>query len=574
MFSLEERRKTFELKTKDWNPEPVHELFFRLAEQYKENDYIVFGNQKWSYANTEDLSKKFATGLMRLGFKQKDHVALNFPNYPEFIFSKFGVSAAGGITVPLNYRLKSEEFSYLIKQSDSSFIITVDEWNDTNYISVIRELCPEIFDGDRSRQFPNLKGIIVFSPQGNKYPGTTDFYDLINSVDREQAETAVHQIPKADISDVTDIMYTSGTTSMPKGVLVTHDMIWRSAYGSCINRGYQEGRRIFVPIPFYHCFGYIEGIISVSMVGGGLILQINFHEKEALELIEKHKATDVLCVPTIGLKLVDAQQREQYDLSSLQSMYCAGAEVSQHMWKDIKDHLKIKELNTGYGMTECAAGVLQTDPDDPLSYLSKYVGRIIPGGHLGKEELDGKNAAFKVKDIETGEDLSFGKEGELVCKGPLVTKGYYNKKKETDDAIDQDGWLKTGDLALIDANGYISLTGRIKELYRMGGENVAPKEIEDVLTSHKSINQAFVTGVPDSIMGEVGLAWIVLEPGSSINEKDIFEYATEKLARYKVPKYIKIVNKNELPMTPVGKVLKRKLKERFINQLDRVESHF
>lgn len=184
--------------------------------------------------------------------------------------------------------------------------------------------------------------------------------------------------------------------------------------------------------------------------------------------MERHEATDILCVPTIGLKLVEAQQQLPRDLSKLQSMYCAGAEVSQQMWQDIKNQLKIKELNTGYGMTECAAGVLQTDPDDDITYLSKYVGRIIPGGHVGLEELKGKNISFKIGDLETGESLSPGQAGELVCKGPLVTSGYYNKEKETAETIDQEGWLKTGDLAVIDENGYISLTGRIKEIYRMG----------------------------------------------------------------------------------------------------------
>ncbi|WP_188725546.1 class I adenylate-forming enzyme family protein [Lentibacillus populi] len=574
MVTLNERRKTFELKNKEWTPEPVHELFFRMAKQYQNKAFIISDQKKWSYADTEDLSKKFSTGLMDLGIKQHDHVALIFPNYPEFIFTKFGVAAAGGITVPLNYRLKKEEFAYLIKQSDSSFIVTVDEWNDINYVSMLKELCPEVFKRNQSEQFPNLKGIIVFSPQGKNYPGTTDFYDLVFSIERGRAESVMNRIPKAQASDVTDIMYTSGTTSMPKGVLVTHDMIWRSAFGSCINRGYQEGRSIFIPIPFYHCFGYIEGIIAGSMVGGILILQINFNESEALDLMEQHQATDILCVPTIGLKLVDVQQQQPRDLSKLQSMYCAGAEVSNQMWKDIKHELKIKELNTGYGMTECAAGVLQTDPNDPISYLSKYVGCVIPGGHVGPDELDGKNITFKVRDIDTGEDLPLGKEGELVCRGPLVTGGYYNKEKETAETIDHDGWLKTGDLAVIDENGYISLTGRIKEIYRMGAENVAPKEIEDVLTSHELINQAYVTGVPDPVMGEVGLAWIVLEQEASLSEKKIFEYASKRLARYKVPKYIKVVEKHELPMTPVGKVLKRQLKDWFIDEQGKVESHF
>ena len=213
----------------------------------------------------------------------------------------------------------------------------------------------------KEKEFPHLKEIIVYSPEGKKYSGTTDFYELLYSTKKIQAEETLSNRQKSKIYDVADIMYTSGTTSLPKGVLcITHDMVWRSALGSCINRGYQEGRRIFVPLPFYHCFGYIEGIIAASMVGGTIILQVDFNESQALELMEIHEANDILCVPTIGLRLLEAQRKQPRDLSELEAMYCAGAEVSPKMWKDLKTELDIADLITGYGMTECAAGILQT----------------------------------------------------------------------------------------------------------------------------------------------------------------------------------------------------------------------
>lgn len=574
MVSLEGRRKEFGVKSKEWTPEPVHELFFRMANLYENEEFILNEQQRWTYSETKNISKQFGAGLIGLGLEPQDNVALIFPNYPEFIFSKLGVAAAGGITVPLNYRLKREEFIYLINQSDSSYIVTLDDWNGMNYILLLKELCPEVFDGKKSELFPKLKKLIVYSPQGKKYPGTTDFYELVSSIEKDRAEAVISAVPKAQVTDVTDIMYTSGTTSMPKGVLVTHDMIWRSAFGSCVNRGYQEGRRIFVPIPFYHCFGYIEGIIAGSMVGGSLILQINFNASQALDLIEEHQAMDILCVPTIGLKLTEAQRQQPRDVSKLEAMYCAGAEVSQQIWREIKKQLSIEELITGYGMTECAAGVLQTDPQDDLSYLTKYAGRTLPGGHLGLEELDGNNIQFKVVNLDTGEDQPFGMAGELVCRGPLVTGGYYKKEEETFVSFDENGWLKTGDLAVMDKNGYISLTGRIKEIYRIAAENVAPKEIEDVLTSHELINQAYVVGVPDPMMGEVGLAWIVLEQETSLEEKEIFEYVSKRLAKFKVPKYFKIVQAGELPLTSTGKVLKRQLKEWYIDERSKEKSQF
>ncbi|AOV07478.1 class I adenylate-forming enzyme family protein [Sporosarcina ureilytica] len=570
--SLENRRNIFEEKSKEWTPKPVHEFFFRMAEQYKDNDYIIGLQKTWTYADISDKSKQFAAGLIKLELKRNEHVALILPNHPEFVVSKYGVSAAGGIAVPLNYRLKKEELNYLISQSDSSYIITLDVWNNINFVSILKELCPEVFEGKSSKAFPNLKEIIVFSPEGKKYPGTTAFYDLLFSTEISQAEETLSYLKKPKVSDVTDIMYTSGTTSLPKGVLVTHDMVWRSALGSCINRGYQEGRKIFVPIPLYHCFAYIEGIIAASMVGGAIILQVDFNESQSLELMEVHEASDILCVPTIGLRLLEEQRKNPRDLSSLQAMYCAGSEVSQKIWHDLKTELGLKELITGYGMTECAAGILQTDPNDEISRVAKYVGRIIPGGHIGLDELDGKNIQFKVRNIDTGQDEVHGTEGELVCRGPLVTRGYYKKPEETANSIDSNGWLKTGDLAIIDENGYISLTGRIKEIYRIGAENVAPKEIEDVLTSHNKINQAYVIGVPDTIMGEVGMAWIVLEPGESLDEQEIFEYASNYLARFKVPKYFKFIQHDELPLTATGKLQKFKLKELYMNEEEKVQS--
>lgn len=574
MISLEDRRKAFKDKSKEWTPEPIHELFFRMADQYKNDEYIISQQQKWTYSDVKGSSKQFAAGLINLGLKRREHVALIFPNYPEFIISKFGVSAAGGVSVPLNYRLKKEEFKYLISQSDSSFIITLDVWNNTNFVSILKELCPEVFVGKREEAFPHLRNIIVYSPEGKRYPGTTDFYELLTSTKVTEAVKTVSNIQKDKVSDVTDIMYTSGTTSLPKGALVTHDMIWRSALGSCINRGFQEGRKIFVPIPFYHCFAYIEGIVAASMVGGGIILQVDFNESEALDLMENHKANDILCVPTIALKLLEAQRQKPRNLSSLGAMYCAGAEVSLTMWKDLKSILDIEELITGYGSTECAAGVLQTDPNDDISFVTKYVGRTIPGGHVGLNELNGNNIQFRVKNIRTDEYQTYGIEGELVCRGPLVTSGYYNKPNETANSIDSNGWFKTGDLAVMDKNGYISLTGRIKEIYRIGAENVAPKEIEDVLTSHPKINQAYVIGVPDRIMGEVGMAWIVLEPGNSLSEKEVFEYVSSRLAKFKVPKYIKFVRDEELPLTATGKVQKFKLKEWYLNEQEKVQSLF
>lgn len=546
-------------------PDLYHKLFFHKAEQYANEGFIYSEPQSLTYEETSKVVRKLAYSLSGILDVQADSkVSFIFPNYAELVISKLSTSLLGHVAVPLNYRLNKNEMSYLIHQSDTSYIIMIDRWRSSNYIEMLREICPEIFEGKVSEAFPLLRKIIVYSPEGKKYEGTYDFYDLIHAADEAEAEKFTAETLKNQIIPVdalSDIMYTSGTTSHPKGVLVTHDMVWRVALGTCINRGYQEGRHIYVPIPLYHCFGYIIGLVAATMVGGAVVLQDDFDEVQALELIAKYNVDDMLCVPTIAIRLLKAYKAQNEKLD-LKAMYCAGAEVPISLWEELKYTIGIQELITGYGMTELASGVLQTDPEDELSYLVNFVGKTIPGGHVGLEELNGCNIEFKIRDIDSREFLPPGKEGELVCRGPIVTKGYYKKLVETEEAL-ENGWLNTGDLAIMNENGYGTLTGRLKEIYRIGAENVAPKEIEEVLTSHADVNQAYVIGVPDPVLGEVGLAWVILEDNSNVTVSDLLQYVSARLARFKVPKFIQIIEEDELPKTATGKIQKFRLKDLF-----------
>src|SRR5699024_1540279 len=257
--SLEQRRNIFIQESKDWSPEAIHELFLNTAKKYPDNKYIVCNERVWTYKECQEDSNSLAGALIELGMKKEENIALILPNYAEFILSKLAISLARGIAVPLNYRLRNNEFEYLINQSESSYIITLDQWDEINYIDMLKKLSPELFRDEKSTVFPHLKKIIVYSPEGKKYDGTIDFYDLIQSSSSIDINKYNEQLGNLDVHDVSDIMYTSGTTSLPKGVLVTHDMIWRSAIGSCLNRGFQRGRKVFIPIPFYHTFAFIEG---------------------------------------------------------------------------------------------------------------------------------------------------------------------------------------------------------------------------------------------------------------------------------------------------------------------------
>lgn len=573
MNSLEIKRNNAREQTRDLQPDLLHNLFFSTARKFSEEDFIYFNDRYWKYNETRKVVQKLSAGMHKLGIETKEKASIIFPNYPELIISKLSASLLGLIAVPLNYRLGAHEFEYLIRQSDSSYIITIDKWRNSDYIAMLKQICPEIFEGKTSSKFPNLKKIIIYSPEGNKYEGTYDFYDLIDAVNEEEAQDLTDTFlasKEIALTDSSDIMYTSGTTALPKGVLVSHDMMWRAALGSCLNRGYEQGRRIYVPIPLYHCYGYIVGLVGAVMVGGCIILQEDFEENDAIHIIKKSKADDILCVPTIAIRLLRAAKSTNAKLE-LNAMYCAGAEVPITLWQELKDELNIQELITGYGMTELAGGVMQTDPYDDISFLTRYVGKIIPGGHVGLPELQGHNIEFRIRDIVSREFLPKGSEGELVCRGPLVTEGYYKKEKETTEAI-EDGWLNTGDLAIIHDNGYVTLTGRIKEIYRIGAENVAPKEIEDALTSHGKVNQAYVVGVPDAVLGEVGMAYVVLEHDQQMTEQELLQFISTRLARFKIPKYIQFLEEHELPRTATGKIQKFKLKEHFTEVKNNVKN--
>lgn len=550
-------------KLDKWEKKSLGNWFKAFVEQYSDKTYIVTKEKKYTYSETRKIADSIAKGLVKLGFKRKDNIGQIMGNYAESIFTLLGVSTIGCVNVPFNYRMGKEDFSYVIKQSDSACLITMDEWGDINYIEILRQLCPELFEGNSSKQFPCLKNIIIFSPKGKKYKGTIDFYDLINSgsdISDEKLEKIMQKDSLPD--DVGTIMYTSGTTGNPKGVMLTHDMLLRKSYCSTLGRAIEQERRILIPLPLYHVFGLIEGVLAVLWVGGSIILQSQWEPNETLNLIESFKANDILTVPTMGLDLINQTDLKQHDLSSLTSMYCAGAPAPLSLWKRLIEELGLEYLNTGYGMTETAAAPVQSPYYATPEQIATRCGVVIPGGAAGSPEFGGKCVQYKTIDPFNGNDVAAGQSGELVCKGNIVTPGYYKKPKETEKAFDKNGWFKSGDLCIIHEDGFIEIIGRSKEIIRVGGENVAPKEVEDFISTHPKVNQVYVVGVPHERLQEIGMAYIELKKNETCNEEEIIAYCRDNLARFKIPKYIKFIDGEKLPKTVTGKVQKYKLQEK------------
>jgi fatty-acyl-CoA synthase len=338
-------------------------------------------------------------------------------------------------------------------------------------------------------------------------------------------------------------------------------MLLRSAYGSAYHRAFDDGWRIGFALPLYHVFGYVEGMLAAVFAGGAIVPQRVFNPRTTLELIQQHRINEVLFVPTMTVAVVDQAVKDSYDLSSLQSVFSAAAPAPVWLWNRVLTDLAPQMVFTGYGQTEVSAATALTLPGDPIELVSAVVGTTKLGGLAaeGTGIPDGRLAEYRTIDPFDGHVLQRGESGELVVRGPQVTREYIGEPEQTAAVIDADGWLRTGDLGYVDDDGYIHLSGRSKELFKVGGELVAPIEVENVLTAAEGVSQAYVAGIPDERYGEIGWAWLVPGEDAALDERAILAHARQHLAPFKVPRGLTVITVDELPMTTTGKVQKYQL---------------
>ena len=523
------------------------ELLDAVSEDHPDRPLVITDDRTYSYRDMQEWSARLAAGLRASGVQPGEHVALVMANYAEFVALKFAIARVGAVAVPVNYLLRRDELAYVLEQSDAVLLVTMNRFRNLDYLAALDEL--------GERRFPKLRDVVVFSTDGEQRAGSRSLEDLAGAALKSGA-------PLADSGAPADIIYTSGTTGTPKGVIVTHDMFLRTAYASAYTRAFEDGRRILFALPLYHVFGYVEGLLAALFVGGAIIPQVAFDPVGTLQAIEAHRASEVIMVPTMTLDVLDIARKKSFDLSSLRVVFSSGGQSPPSVWRDIKELLGAEEIFTGYGMTETTASTTCTFPDDPIERLATGNGRYKPAGVAGDPGLGGVLAVYKAVDLDTGDDLPPGAEGELVVRGPSVTAGYYDKPEETVAAFDANGWLRTGDIGRIDADGYLSLTGRKKECYRCGGELVVPREVEDALLGYPGVVQAHVVPVPHHRMGEVGAAFIVFDEDLTPDPAAVIAYCSEHLARFKVPAHVFPVADIELPTSATGKVQKFLLTER------------
>ena len=534
-----------------WQARTLDQMLDAAAAEFPTRPYLITDTQTWSYSDIKAWSERLAAGLLAAGVQPGDHVAMLMANHPEFVAVKFAIARVGAVAVPINFLNRRDELGYVLRQSDAVLLVTMDSFRGLDYLGFLDELAPGWAMQGGGTAFPRLKQVVVFPASGQAVRAGAQ---ALGSLGDGAApwQPVAHPGPASN----SDIIYTSGTTGSPKGVMLSHDMMLRAAFGSAWGRAFEDGRRVLFSLPMYHVYGYVEGLLSVLFVGGAIVPRLKFDAVDTLEAVARHGVTDLLLIPTMTLALIDELKARPYVLEPLHSVLSSGGRSPAYIWQDIVDHLRPLEITTGYGMTEVTASSTVTRPDDPMSRLLNTNGRLRDVGPAGTGGPDGKLVVYRVVNPDTGQDVALGDIGELLARGPGVTAGYYNKPEATAEAFTADGWLRTGDLARMDAEGYLTLAGRRKESYRCGGEQVLPSDAEDLLATHPAVWQAHVVPVPDERMGEVGVACVVLRGQATVTPAELTAFCAQGLARFKVPRHILLMKAEDIPVTPSGRARK------------------
>lgn len=554
--SVQDRQSALQERFPRWVPATIDAALDAAAQEFPDAPYVVTDDRSWTYREVQAWSVRLAHGLVQAGVCPGDHVGLVMANYPEFVALKFAIARAGAVCIPINFLNRRDELGYVLRQSDAVVLITMDRFRNLDYLAMLDELMPGWQGSGGGEVFPRLRKVFVLPTSPEAEVGGASTVEELGASDLGWQPPAA-----SDPDSPADVLYTSGTTGDPKGVLLTHDMLLRTAYGSAYARAFQPGRRVLFSLPMYHVYGYLEGLLAVLFVGGSIVAQLSFDGGATLRGIERHRADDVLLIPVMTLAVLDAARERTHDLSSLTAIISSGGQSPAGIWDDIVELLDPEEMTTGYGMSETTGSTTVTRPDDPRDKLHTTNGRLRDVGVAGSPELGYRLAVYKVVDPETGLDLPAGSVGELLVRGPGVTPGYYAKPQETAAAFTSDGWLRTGDLGSIDQDDYLTLVGRNKDVYRCGGEQVVPKQVEDVLLTHSSVSQAHIVPVKDGRMGEVGVAYVVLKAGAAASEQELIAWCAERVARFKVPKHVLTIEPEDIPATPSGRPRKFLLAE-------------
>src|SRR5215204_6097753 len=538
------------MRAEDVDSLTVGGLLDLAAGRRPEDDALVYPDRdlRYTYREFKEVVERCARALMALGLEKGDHVAVWGQNVPEWVTLQFATGKMGAILVTVNPAYKAHELKYVLDQSDSAALFLTKGVKDADFVEILGQAVPELAenaDGELAvEELPHLRHVVLMG-EGLPIMGFEEFMqrgaEVSPEVLRERQESLA-----AD--EVINMQYTSGTTGFPKGVQLTHTNIVKNAFyiGECMELGPED--RVCIPVPFFHCFGCVLGTLNTVTREGTMVPVESFDAEKVLQAVHEERCTAVLGVPTMFIAELEHPEFEAYDTSSLRTGIMAGSPCPMEVMKKVVDVMGASEITIAYGQTESSPVITQTRTEDPLELRVSTVGRALP------------ETEVRIVGVEGGEDCGPGEQGELLTRGYLVMRGYYKMEDKTAEVIDEDGWLHTGDLAVMDENGYVRITGRAKDMVIRGGENVYPREIEEFLYTHPDVSDVQVYGVPDEKYGEqVAAAVIKKKPDSDLSEEDVKEFCRENIARFKVPFYVDFVE--EYPMTASGKIQKYKLRE-------------
>ncbi len=540
----------------------IGEFLEKQVQKYPNKEFIVYPARdlRFTYNEFNERVNLLAKGLLAIGLKKGDHLGIWATNVPDWLTFLFATAKIGVVLVTINTAYKSHELEYVMKQSDMKAIAIIDGFRDVDYIRTIYQLVPELKSHERgnlkSRKFPHLKSVIYIGAA--KHRGMYNIHELM-LLGKHIPDSELEEVKKTlNNNDVINMQYTSGTTGFPKGVMLTHRNILNNGYYIGERQKFTEEDRLCLPVPLFHCFGIVLGVLAILTHAGTLVILEEFDPLLVLAAVEKEKCTALYGVPTMFIVEFTHPMFDMFDLSSLRTGIMAGSPCPIEAMKRVINDMHMKEITIVYGLTEASPGITQSSVDDPIEKRVETVGKPLP--HI----------EVKLVDPETGEEVGPGQIGEICCRGYNVMKGYYKMPEMTKEVIDEDGWLHSGDLAVMDEDGYYSIVGRIKDMIIRGGENIYPREIEEFLHTMPGIKDVQVVGIPDEKYGEIVGAFVIKEENADIKEEDVRDYAIERIARYKVPKHVFFVD--EFPLTASGKVQKFKLREMAIKLLKKREN--
>jgi acyl-CoA synthetase (AMP-forming)/AMP-acid ligase II len=511
----------------------IPRLVQAAASRFAHRNAIEEGGVSLSFAQLEQQGLQVTRAFCAAGIARGDRVAIWAPNLHEWILAAIGLQSAGGVLVPLNTRFKRAEAGTVLRKSGARILCTVGEFLGTNYA-----------DSLAGEDLPDLEEVVLLRGDAERGTPWTDFLSRAASVSEDDARAAAEAVSPDDLSD---LLFTSGTTGSPKGVMTSHDQNLRAFAAWSEIVGLREGDRYLVVNPFFHAFGYKAGWLSSLLRGATVLPHAVFDVEPVLERVGAERVSVLPGPPTLYQSILAHPDRARFDLSCLRLAVTGAAAIPVELIHRMRDELSFETVITGYGLTECCGIVSMCRSDDDPETIAMTSGRAIPG--------------VEVRCVDTdGEEVPRGEAGEVVVRGYNVMQGYFEDEAETRATIDADGWLHTGDVAVMDERGYLRITDRIKDMFIVGGFNCYPAEIESLMYGCGEIAQVAVIGVPDPRMGEVGMAFVVPASGTSLSAESLSAWCREHMANYKVPRRIEIVD--ALPLNAAGKVMKYLLRER------------